>query len=112
MIRVICFIRPHRLEAVKSAIAALGVSGLTVCEVRGTGNSPEAPGFFAGDPNVIALPIRSRLEVVAHDELQEPILQAIMEQAQTGESGDGKVFVEKVLDAIRVRTEERGDSAI
>ncbi|MFZ4508527.1 MAG: P-II family nitrogen regulator [Fimbriimonas sp.] len=112
MIRVICFVRPHRLEAVKSAIAALGVSGLTVCEVRGTGNSPEAPGFFSGDPNLIALPIRSRLEVVASAEFQEPIIQAILEQGQTGESGDGKIFVEPILDAVRVRTDERGIAAI
>lgn len=112
MMRVTCFIRPHRLEAVKSAIAAVGVSGLSVSDVRGTGNSPEHTDWMGGDEGLIALPIRSRVEVVAPDDLAEPIVTAILETARTGESGDGKIFVERVADAIRIRTEERGDTAI
>lgn len=112
MIRITCYIRPHRLEAVKSAIAALGVSGLSVSDVRGTGNSPEHTDWLGGNEGLIALPIRSRLEVVAPADLQEPIVEAILESARTGESGDGKIFIEKVADAIRIRTEERGHTAI
>ena len=112
MIRVTCFIRPHRLENVKSAIAALGVSGLTVCDVRGVGNSPERTEWIGGGDGVIALPIRARLEVVAEDSLQEPIIEAILDSAHTGEQGDGKIFVERILDAVRIRTEERGSEAI
>jgi len=110
--RVTCFLRPHRLEAVKSAIAALGVSGLSVTDVRGTGNSPERSDIFGGDEGLIALPIRSRIEVVATDDMTEPIVEAIFGSARTGESGDGKIFVERVADAVRIRTEERGDLAI
>jgi nitrogen regulatory protein P-II 1 len=109
MKRVICFLRPHRLEPVKSAVAALGVSGLTVSDVRGTGNSPVG-GLLLG--SVVALPIRSRLEAVVPDALVEPVIEAILESAHSGEAGDGKIFVEPILDAVRVRTGERGESAV
>ena len=112
MIRITCYIRPHRLESVKSAIAALGVNGMSVSEVRGTGASPEVSQWFGGHESLVALPIRSRVEVVADDELQDAIVQAIVENARTGEPGDGKVFVEPVIDAVRIRTLERGNLAI
>ncbi len=112
MVRVTCYIKPHRLEAVKSAIAAVGVSGMSVSDVRGTGNSPETSDWFGGDESLVALPIRSRLMVVAPDDLREEIVQAILQSARTGEDGDGKVFVEHVEDAVRIRTHERGDAAI
>ena len=112
MTRVTCYIRPHRLEAVKSAIAALGISGMSVSDVRGTGSSPEQSQWFGGTETLIALPIRSKLEVVGGDELAEPMVQAILANAHTGEPGDGKIFVEDILDAVRVRTNERGETAI
>ena len=111
LLRVIVFIRPHRLEAVKSAIAAAGVSGMSVSDVRGTGNSPES-GHMLGDGNVIPLPIRSRIEVVIPDELKDEVVDAILQSAQTGESSDGKIFIQKIDTAIRVRTGERGDAAL
>ena len=112
MKRVICFIRPHRLETVKSAISAAGINGMTVTEVRGTGNSEEKANWFGGEQQLIALPIRSRIEVVVEDDLVEEIVSAAQTQAFTGEEGDGKIFVEPVLDAVRVRTSERGSEAI
>ncbi|AIE84143.1 P-II family nitrogen regulator [Fimbriimonas ginsengisoli] len=112
MIRVVCFIRPHRLEPVKSAISALGISGLSVSDVRGTGNSPERADFFGGDEGVVALPIRARLEVVVPDDMVDTVTDAIVETAQTGEPGDGKIFLERVIDAVRIRTEERGEEAV
>lgn len=112
MIRVTCYIRPHKLEEVKTAIASVGITGMSVGDVRGRGNSPEKPTLFAGQEMVIGLPIRSKIEVVATDDLREPIIQAILESAWTGEPGDGKIFVERVGDAVRVRTHERGDTAV
>ena len=112
MIRVTCFIRPHKLEQVKSAISSLGISGLHVSDVRGVGNSPEKPNWFAGEEHLVALPIKCKIEVVAPDDLKDPLVDAIIENARTGEPGDGKIFVEKVLDAVRIRTAERGDSAV
>ncbi len=112
MIRITCYIRPHRLEQVKSAIASLGISGMSVSDVRGAGNSPEKSAWFMGDESQSTLPIKSKIEVVVPDDLLNPIIESIIENARTGEPGDGKIFAEKVLDAIRIRTEERGDLAI
>lgn len=110
MIRVVAYIKPHRLEGVKSAVAALGVTGLTVADVRGTGVSEEHTDLLSGA--VVALPIRSKLEVVVSDEMREDVVSAIVGAARTGEPNDGKVFVERVTDALRVRTGERGDVAV
>jgi nitrogen regulatory protein PII len=112
MIRLTCMIRPHKLEQVKSAIASLGVTGLNVTDVRGVGNSAEKPNWFAGEEHLVALPIKSKIEVIAPDDLAQPLIDAILENARTGEPGDGKIFVEKVIDAIRIRTAERGDAAV
>jgi nitrogen regulatory protein P-II 1 len=112
MTRVTCYIRPHKLESVKSAIAALGVTGMSVSDVRGAGNSPETTDWFGGAEGLIALPIRARVEVVAQDDQIEAIVQSIIENARTGEQGDGKIFVEPVNDAIRIRTQERGEAAV
>lgn len=108
MKRIICFLRPHRLEAVKTAIAELGITGLTVNDVRGCGTSPEPQVALGGQTHVVALPIRSRLSTVVPDDLVEPIIESIIAVAQTGMSGDGKIFVEPIEDSIRIRTEERG----
>ncbi len=112
MLRLTIYIRPHRLEQVKSAIAALGVSGMTVSDVRGTGNSPEQTQWFAGEGHVLPLPIRSKLDVVIPDDMKDQVLEAVMSAAQTGEASDGKIFIEPILDAVRVRTGEQGDAAL
>jgi nitrogen regulatory protein PII len=112
VIRVTCIIRPHRLEQVKSAIASLGISGLNVTDVRGVGNSPEKPSWFGGEEHLVAMPIKAKIEVIAPNELEEPLIDAIIENARTGEAGDGKIFIEKVIDAVRIRTAERGDTAV
>lgn len=110
--RITCLIRPYKLEQVKSAIAALGVTGLHVSDVRGVGNSAEKPTWFAGEEHLIALPLKSKIQVVVADHLVTPVIDAIIDNARTGEAGDGKIFVERVRDAIRIRTGERGDSAV
>lgn len=112
MRKITCIVRPHKLEEVKTAIAMFEISGMSVSDVRGRGNSPERPTLFAGEEIVIALPLKSKIVIVVADELVEPIVEAILEAAHTGEPGDGKVFVEPVLDALRVRTGERGETAI
>lgn len=85
---------------------------MSVSDVRGTGNSPERAEWLGGDPALIALPIRSRIEVVASDDMRQAIVDAITENARTGESGDGKIFIEHVADAVRIRTGERGELAV
>ncbi len=110
MLRIICFIRPHQLEAVKSAISVTGVSGLNVTDAKGRGNSDEKEARFLTEVDVLRM--RARVEVVCKDELREDIVQAIIENARTGQPGDGKIFIEQITDAVRIRTEERGSLAI
>lgn len=85
---------------------------MNVADVRGCGSSPESTNWFAGESYVVPLPIRSKIEVVAPDEMLDEIVQAIFENAKTGEPGDGKIFIERVSDAVRIRTGERGETAI
>ena len=68
--------------------------------------------MLGGDDSILAFPIRTRVTVVAEDALQEPLIEAIIANARTGEHGDGKIFIEVVEDAVRIRTEERGETAI
>lgn len=112
MMRVTTYIKPHKLEPVKTAIAALGVSGMSVSDVRGTGNSPEKTQWFAGDGHVIALPVRAKVEVVVPEEQVQAVVDAILAHARTGEAGDGKIFIQPVADAVRIRTGERGEAAV
>ncbi|MBL8041247.1 MAG: P-II family nitrogen regulator [Chthonomonas sp.] len=112
MRRITAYIKPHRLEETKAAIADLGVGGMTVSDVRGCGNSPEQPAMLGGEQVLISLPMRSKIMVVVDLQSVEPVIQAILAHNQTPHDGDGKIFVEPVLDAIRCRTKERGSSAV
>lgn len=112
MVRVIAYLRPHKLEGVKAAVTSLGISGMSVADVRGTGASEEPATWFAGQETVVAMPIKSRLEMIVPADLAEPVVQAIVEHARTGEPGDGKIFLEPIEDAIRIRTLERGLDAV
>jgi len=111
MVRIVAFVRPHLLESVQTAVGALGVTGMTVADVRGRGVSPEATFWQGSEPGVLALPIVARIETVVTEELRDETVDAIVAAARTGEHGDGKIFVEPVLDAVRIRTGERGDPA-
>lgn len=111
-VRVIVYLKPYRLEGVKAAVSAMDVSGVTVQDVRGRGNSEEAARIVGGLASIVALPVRSKLSVVVARDQMEAVIATIVEHAHSGEAGDGKIFVEPVLDAIRIRTGERGVSAI
>ncbi|HTQ08840.1 MAG TPA: P-II family nitrogen regulator [Fimbriimonadaceae bacterium] len=110
MVRVIAFIRPHQLEAAKTAIAAVGVGGLNVTDCKGRGNSQEREQRFMTEVDVLRM--RSRIEVVCSDDLKDEVVGAILDSVRTGQPGDGKIFVEKILEAVRIRTGERGNAAI
>ena len=86
------------------------MTGLTVADARGTGVSEEHTDLLSGA--VVALPIRSRLEVVVTDDLREKVVRTLVDACRTGEPNDGKIFVEKVEDALRIRTGERGADAV
>lgn len=112
MKRITAYLRPYKLEEVKTAVANLPITGMTITDVRGTGNSPERSSWFAGEQHLIALPLRSKLVIVVTDDLVDDVLNCIQEHARTGEPGDGKITVEQLSDVIRIRTNERGETAI
>ncbi|GIV01709.1 MAG: nitrogen regulatory protein P-II [Fimbriimonadales bacterium] len=111
-VRIVAYIRPHKLEEVKTALVAEGVTGMTVTDARGTGTGGERSEWFRGKEHVISLPPRIKLEVIVPDALREQVIEAIVNSARTGREGDGKVFVLPELDVIRIRTGERGESAL
>lgn len=104
--------RVNRLEAVKDALEAAGIRGLSCEGVRGYGRQMGRTDLYRGSTYAVNLLPKMRIEVVVRDEDVEAAIDAIVESARTGEVGDGKIFVTEVLEAIRVRTGERGDSAL
>ena len=112
MIRIIAYFRPHRLEEVKTHLGEIGITGITVTEVRGCGSSPEASDWFMGRELVIALPQRLKVEVVVQQEDAEAVTAAIIAGARTGAGGDGKIFLQPVEDVLRIRTGERGQAGL
>lgn len=110
MVRILAFIRPHQLEAVKSAIANVGVGGLNVSDAKGRGNSEEREERFMTEVDVLRM--RSRVEVVCSEESKDQVIEAILNSAHTGQAGDGKIFVEQIVEAVRIRTGEKGATAI
>ena len=113
MKKIEAIIRPLRLEAVKSALSEAGVTGLTASDVRGSGrHGGHQPGTFRGEQYVIYLPPKIKLELTVRDEDVEEVIAILLEQAHTGEQGDGKIFVLPAGDAIRIRTGESGESVL
>lgn len=112
MVRVVAYIRPHKLEEVKTALAQHGVTGMTVSDVRGCGSSPEHSDFFLGKEYVVALPPKLKLELAVPDALAEETVESIVASARTGRPGDGKIFVLPEIEVVRIRTQERGEAAL
>lgn len=112
MIKIEAVIRPQRLDEVKTALDDLGVTGMTVTEVRGSGKQKGYTQHYRGAEYTVNLIQKLKLEIVAADNEVDRIVDAISAAARTGEIGDGKIFVSPVLDAIRIRTGERGGDAV
>lgn len=112
MQKIEAVIRPTKLDAVKQALEDIGVVGLTVTDVRGYGHQRGHTEKYRGNTYVVNLLPKIKLELVVADALAEAAAAAIEEAAQTGEIGDGKIFVHPVERAIRIRTGEEGDGAL
>lgn len=112
MTKIEAIIRPNRFDAVKEALSDLGVEGMTVSEVRGHGRQKGHTESYRGSEYEISLIPKLRVEVVVADDRVEAIIDAIVAGAATGEIGDGKIFLYKAEDAIRIRNQERGETAL
>jgi nitrogen regulatory protein P-II 1 len=109
---VIAIIKPFKLEEVKDALTEIGVQGLTVSEVKGFGRQKGHTELYRGAEYVVDFIPKIKIEVVVPDDIVEKVVETIVNSARTGRIGDGKVFVIPVEEAVRIRTGERGESAI
>ncbi|MEX2244308.1 MAG: P-II family nitrogen regulator [Fimbriimonadaceae bacterium] len=112
MKRIEAFVRVNKLEAVKQALEDIGVYGISVEQVRGFGRQLGQHDQFRGSTYALNLVPKTRIETVVVDAMLEDAIKAIVDASHTGELGDGKIFVSEVLEAVRVRTGERGDAAL
>lgn len=105
-------IRPEKLEALKEALNRIHVKGITIMPVMGCGNQLGWKESVRGSDTVLTVLPKILLILVINDEKLEETIHTIIQESQTGEVGDGKIFVTEVTECIRIRTGERGDSAI
>jgi len=109
---IIAIVQPHRLEAVREALAGMGVQGMTVGEVRGFGRQKGQTEIYRGAEYVMQYVPKVKLEVAVGDDIADSVVEAIGAAARTGRIGDGKVFVLNLDGAMRVRTGEMGVDAL
>jgi nitrogen regulatory protein P-II 1 len=112
MTKVEAVIQPSKLEAVKDALLEVGVDGMTIFDVRGHGRQKGHTEVYRGREYTVDLLPKVKIEMVIPDDLVENAVRAIITTARTGKIGDGKVFLSKVDEAIRIRNEERGVAAL
>ena len=112
MTKVEAVIQTSKLDAVKDELHKIGVEGMTVLEARGHGRQKGHTEIYRGREYTVDLIPKIKLELVLSDDMVEKTIQAIMMAARTGKIGDGKIFLTKVDDAVRIRNDERGESAL
>ncbi len=112
MKKVEAIIKPFKLDEVKDALHGIGIQGLTVTEVKGFGRQKGHTELYRGAEYVVDFLPKIKLEIAVSDEMVEKAIQAIVESANTGRIGDGKIFVLPMEEAIRIRTGERGPDAV
>jgi len=112
MKKIEAIIRPFKLDDVKEALLEEGVRGLTISEVRGYGRQKGHTETYRGSEYRIEFVPKMKIEVVVEDSKVEKVVDAISKTAKTGQVGDGKIFISKVEDVIRIRTDESGEHAL
>jgi len=112
MTKVEAIIQPTKLDAVKEVLSGLGIDGLTISEVRGHGRQKGHTEMYRGREYSVDLLPKIKIESVMNDNLVDAAVQAILETAATGKIGDGKIFLTRVEEAIRIRNQERGVAAL
>lgn len=112
MTKIEAIIQTSKLEAVKNALHEIGVEGMTVLEVRGHGRQKGHTEVYRGREYTVDLIPKIKIEMVISDDAVEKVTRAITASAQTGKIGDGKIFLSRIEEAIRIRNEERGENAL
>ncbi len=112
MKKIEAIIKPFKLEEVKDSLSEIGIEGMTVSEVKGFGRQKGHTEIYRGSEYTVDFLPKIKIELVVADAQKDAAVAAIVKAAKTGKIGDGKVFVSTVEDAIRIRTEEKGDSAV
>lgn len=109
---IITIIKPFKLDEVREALAGIGVSGITVTEVKGFGRQKGHTELYRGAEYVVDFLPKVKVEVVVPDDRLDSVTEAIVKAARTGKIGDGKIFVSPIEHAIRIRTGEQDDAAV
>ena len=112
MKKVECIVRPHLLDAAKTALQDVGIVGMSVSEVKGFGRQKGHTETYRGSEYKVEFLPKVKIEVAISVELVEPVVEAVLKTAKTGKFGDGKIFVSDLEEVIRIRTGERGEDAI
>jgi nitrogen regulatory protein P-II 1 len=112
MKKIEAIVKPFKLDEVKEALQGVGIQGMTVTEVKGFGRQKGHTELYRGAEYVVDFLPKIKIELVVSDELADKAVQAIVEAANTGRIGDGKIFVLDIEEAIRIRTGERGPDAV
>ncbi|HYG34027.1 MAG TPA: P-II family nitrogen regulator [Clostridia bacterium] len=112
MKKIEAIVKPFKLDEVKDALSNVGISGMTVTEVKGFGRQKGHTEIYRGSEYTVDFLPKIKIELVVGDEQTEEAVEAIVKSAKTGKIGDGKVFITHIDDAIRIRTEEKGEKAV
>ena len=109
---VTAIIKPFKLDDVRAALSEIGISGMTVTEVKGFGRQRGHTELYRGAEYVVDFVPKTRIEVAVRDDLEEQVTEAIVSAAKTGKVGDGKIFVTNIEHVVRIRTGETDEAAI
>jgi len=109
---VTAIIKPFKLDEVREGLSEVGITGLTVTEIKGFGRQKGHTELYRGAEYVVDFLPKIRVEVAVSDEQVEPVIEAIIKAARTGKIGDGKIFVTPLDEVVRIRTGEQGDEAL
>ena len=112
MKKIEAVIKPFKLEEVKDALAEIGIEGMTVTEVKGFGRQKGHTEIYRGSEYTVDFLPKIKLDIVVGDDNVEAATKAIIDAGKTGKIGDGKVFISTIEEAVRIRTDEKGDEAL
>jgi len=112
MKKIEAIVKPFKLEEVKDALGEIGVTGMTVSEVKGFGRQKGHTEIYRGSEYTVDFLPKIKIEIVLPDAMADQAVAVIIKSAKTGKIGDGKVFISNIEDAIRIRTEEKGEQAV